>query len=337
MYKNYELSTMAKALVKELKSMGVEVSHAKALEVSARVVGARTLHVQQAADKPEKSLEQRAWEHVEKVLFRNAGAWKGKMPQLKETLAQHFGPRFQDLGKDEQDNTVWLAWEGPLKGVQFTYLANDLPAESLSSTVQGEFDKALQTLKGLAQEQSSIALAKAQEIAKVAAGVARQAASAEEAAQRIEETFRVSAESGSPQVLFDGPVLDWEVETDVPDLTERQRQAKFEAKVTRDGSQISVDIAPAHKDPEALNDENQLALVIEINRGLPCVHLSNAVYGDIVLSVFGTKDGLYLAPCDSVWAIRTGAPRGEVLQELDKWQRENDSHHFNAFIEAPVM
>lgn len=49
MYKNPELSTMAKILARELKEQGLEMKHTKALELVAKMHGARNLHVHQAA------------------------------------------------------------------------------------------------------------------------------------------------------------------------------------------------------------------------------------------------------------------------------------------------
>jgi len=48
MYKNPELSSMAKILAAELKDQGFELKHTKALELVAKMHGARTLHVHQA-------------------------------------------------------------------------------------------------------------------------------------------------------------------------------------------------------------------------------------------------------------------------------------------------
>lgn len=338
MYKNYELSTMAKGLVKELKALGTDVPYAKALEIAARMVGSRTLHVQQVEDKPAKSLEQRAWDHVGKVLFHNPGSWGGKLDVLKGELDKLMPPNFWDLDQDEQDAWVAHAWEGPLKGVQFTYLAADLPVGDLSKTMRTEFERTLETLKALAREQSQVARAKSLEVAQVAASLASLAGSGEEAALCIEKTFGVSRSNAATTTLFEGVIRDWEAEAgvDASELTPLQREAAFEAKVTRQGSQLAVDIAPAHESPDDLEDVDQLGLVIEINRGRPSVHITNAVYGDMVLSVFASKDGLYLAPGDSLWSIRTGAPSGQGLRDIHAWQEEAGTGRNNAFIEAPL-
>jgi hypothetical protein len=41
-----------------------------------------------------------------------------------------------------------------------------------------------------------------------------------------------------------------------------------------------------------------MELVIEINRGVPCVHISNGIGGDHTLHIFATKDGIAVVPDD---------------------------------------
>lgn len=336
MYKNYELSSMAKALVKELQKVGTPVDHAKALEIAARMVGSRTLHVQQAADKPSQTLKERAWAHVERELFHNVGAWSGRLPELKAELDKIVAPDFRDLSKSEQDAKALRAWEGPLKGVQLTHLTAGLPVGDLPKTMLGEFDKALGTLKGLAQEQARVARAKSLEVARAAASLARQAKTAEEAAAAVEQVFGVSSKKVTGEVLYQGIMKDWAADEGAEDLTPAQQEATFEVRVTRQGSQLAVDIAPPYAKPDELEKDSQLALLVEVNQGKPCVHLSNALGGDTVLSIFATKDGLYLAPGDSIWEIRAGTPRGAALREIDTWQHEAGTARYNAFIEAPL-
>lgn len=118
--------------------------------------------------------------------------------------------------------------------------------------------------------------------------------------------------------LFQGPMLDWTVhDNDGNDIPEH-RQARYEVKVQRSQSQFFVDITPEGLTPDDLSGQHQMSLFIEVNEGLPCVHITNDVLGDQVLTVFATNDGLYLRPDSSDLAIRTGVLNSELEPSLSE-------------------
>ena len=128
----------------------------------------------------------------------------------------------------------------------------------------------------------------------------------------VEQKRRKTSKSAvSPTgLLFEGRITDWsehEQALEEGGTSVAESQAWL-ARVERDGVQFYVDITPPHQTPDELEGKPQLSLFIEVNEGLPCVHLSNDRYGDQVLTVFATEDGLYLRPDSAELSIRTGVP-----------------------------
>lgn len=130
-----------------------------------------------------------------------------------------------------------------------------------------------------------------------------------------------------PSPLYEGPMLDWMMGEGLPDseITEKSRKARYRVVVERSGSQLYVNIAPAHTNPDELEGKNQMALFIEVNEGLPCVHLSNALYGDMALSVFASSEGLYLREGDLDARLHTGVLSESTHPQLAELLKENAS------------
>lgn len=117
-------------------------------------------------------------------------------------------------------------------------------------------------------------------------------------------------------LLYQGPMLDWQVQegTALSDLPAHAQQA-FNVCVKRSGHQFYVDIAPRHSSPEEIDDADQLSLFIEVNEGVPCVHLTNQLYGDQVLTVFSTAQGLFLrADSQDLRFSRRGPEQGSLKE-----------------------
>lgn len=178
MYKNPELSTMAKTLVDELAQEGVELKYTKALSIAAKMMGARNLHAYQAGE-------------------ANAG------PELNEAL------------------------------------------------------------------------------------------------------------------LFEGHIRDWNFEEAKEEgFSNPLQKRSFNAKVERHGSQLQVDISMPHKKPDEIDNTDQLSVFIEIHEGRPRVLLSNQLYGDQVLAVYGLAGGLLLEPMTYNEYIRSGIPEEPSMLSL---------------------
>lgn len=150
--------------------------------------------------------------------------------------------------------------------------------------------------------------------------------------ERLAATLRPDAPAAPGQVetLYCGEMLDWRVSegTKPGELPEGHR-GRFEVKVQRHGQQFLLEIARAHVRPEDIEGTDQLSLWVEINEGRPCVHLTNEVYGDMLLSVFATRDGLVLRP-DEGEPILARSPRDTALAEFVAEQYGASARHREA-------
>lgn len=134
----------------------------------------------------------------------------------------------------------------------------------------------------------------------------------------------LSASTGAPRErnskLYSGPMLDWRLHGMDPAGIPEEHRTPYEVDIQREGYQLYVDVSLAHEEPSELEGTDQLSLFIEVNDGRPCVHISNDRYGDQVLTVFATKDGLYLRPEGSDLTIRREALQAD--SELAKLREE---------------
>ena len=86
MYKNPQHSDQAKRLREELARFGAVLSHAQALEVTARIEGARTLHVAQAKNNAGVRIQDVARRQAQGLLFESMGRFEGNLEGLLEEL-----------------------------------------------------------------------------------------------------------------------------------------------------------------------------------------------------------------------------------------------------------
>lgn len=140
-------------------------------------------------------------------------------------------------------------------------------------------------------------------------------------------------------ILFEGSIKDWNFEeAKEAGFRNPLQKRSFNAKVERHGSQLFVDIAMAHKKPEDIDNTDQLSLFIEIHEGRPRVLLSNQLYGDQVLGVYGLAGGLLLEPMTSNEYIRSGIPQESsilALYEEEQARGGTQSIHNWMFMEKP--
>lgn len=102
------------------------------------------------------------------------------------------------------------------------------------------------------------------------------------------------AEAAS-KVVIEKTIVDWQIGQGLSpeELPEHQR-GKYTLKLEEEGSQFRLMIHPQGLDPMKLDGQNVMDMLIEINDGLPCVHLTNDPYDEMLLTVFATRDGLYV-------------------------------------------
>jgi Glyoxalase superfamily protein len=93
-------------------------------------------------------------------------------------------------------------------------------------------------------------------------------------------------------VMFSRLMQDWRLMEgeEVEVATDRRT---YQLKVEDGGYATHTSVAYPHRDPDSLEEGSpQLALGVEINEGLPCVHLYADVYtGEALVSIFAARNG----------------------------------------------
>lgn len=267
MYKNPQTSDQARRLREELAKFDIVLPHAKALEVVARLVGDRTLHVAQAKNNAGVRIAAVARRQAQAVMFASLGRFENNFEGLLAEL-QAISMLADADDAAELDRAFQALFRS--EGAPELRSGFDLRAEE----VLVEFDKLVGELSAVLVEQA-----------------------------------RAPAESPDEGMFYQGPMFDWQVFDSGMDAVPEALRQRYEMtlKQAKSGSQFYLDIAPQHKEIEELDGRPQLGVIIEVNQGVPCVHLTNSIYGDQVLSVFATEDGLYLRP-EAQQYIRTGMP-----------------------------
>lgn len=82
--------------------------------------------------------------------------------------------------------------------------------------------------------------------------------------------------------LFKSFLKDWDV-----DLKDRQ---SYPISINR--SSNAIDVSFGNGEDKTPN----LSLFIEVNKGVPAIHISDTFYGDMQLHLHATQDGLYISP-----------------------------------------
>lgn len=294
MYKSPELSARAKLLRAELAARGVTLAHAHALDIVAKLEGARNLHVAQAQSVAARPSEEAlALEHAERLMFTSLGRYQGRVRELMRDIGAAFSLEYSR----EVEAAVADIFETEGAPVVQPHIDALHTVESLPALFERFVTESLALVL------------------------------------RLRTTSAAERRPGAQQVLFQGPVRDWRLEEGVdPEELDAESLRSWQASVKRNGSQLYVDIAPPHATPEEVEGADQLALFVEVNDGVPCVHISNDCYGDQVLTVYATRDGLYLRPDDGHLHITTGVPQGDALQRLERLHRASGSTMANAFV-----
>lgn len=268
MYKNPELSAQAKNLRAALGALGHAVTHAQSLELMARAQGSKTLHVAQATKaKQGLDIALLAEQQAAALMFNHLGRYAGNVRGLLESISAGFA-----LEESEGSRAVEAAM-------------CDIFEQDDSPEVTDTFD--VFRLSELPAQFERL--------------VARLQAS-------LVKASGAPAPQGHEHALYRGPLLDWRVMEgeDLAELPESHR-TRYELDIKRSGHQVYVDIAVPHASPDELEGTDQMSLFIEVNNGRPCVHISNDRYGDQVLTVLATRDGLYLRPDSTDLHICMGA------------------------------
>lgn len=279
MYTNPELSAQAKRLRSALRAAGLALSHTQAMEALAKVNGSRTLHVDQAKKcRQGVDVGELAIRQAADLVFEKLGSYEGNILGLIEAIKAAFVPEDAKGSRSVEAEIHRIFGQPDSPQVSVTF------AEFKLQEVPEQFEITRQRLE-----------------------------------KTLLKQFEPPAPSvDQPQLLYKGPALDWRLSDgfSMEELPAHHRTA-FEARVERSGHQLFVDISVPHSSPEQVVGTDQLTLFIEINEGRPCVHITNDRYGDQVMSVYATKDGLLIRPASTDQWVRTGvAEEGTALRQL---------------------
>jgi len=110
-------------------------------------------------------------------------------------------------------------------------------------------------------------------------------------------------------------IVDWAIDANKTALLKfredipAHRKGVYRMEMFDHGNQFRAVIAPRHRTPEEFDAKklNCLDLSFEVNEGVPCVHITNDTYGDMVLSIFGTNEGLLVRRQSDTLRFETGA------------------------------
>lgn len=98
--------------------------------------------------------------------------------------------------------------------------------------------------------------------------------------------------------LFQGTVQDWSISDDPVESKDPLVTSTYALSIKKSDTAIFVNLHQAGanilEEEDSLHAE--LGLIIEINNGLPCMHIATAEFGDVELSVFSTKEGILMEP-----------------------------------------
>lgn len=112
----------------------------------------------------------------------------------------------------------------------------------------------------------------------------------DELVARLQEVKPVEQPSYMDRPIVDCTVMDWRVSEGEPleKLPPHHRDA-YNLRITKSRHQAFLDLTNLRGENEA-----QMAVYVEINEGLPCLHIASSLYDDPLLSIFSTKEGLYV-------------------------------------------
>ncbi|KWU19188.1 glyoxalase superfamily protein [Burkholderia cenocepacia] len=114
-------------------------------------------------------------------------------------------------------------------------------------------------------------------------------------------------------VIHSAVVRDWTVAEACAELS-AERDAKYDLKFERvSADQYSFQLVPGGG---AVEGKPALDGYIEINKGVPTLHLTNDPFGDPVVSVFATQDGLLVRGdnCRSTAYVDDGSALAELAK-----------------------
>jgi len=105
-------------------------------------------------------------------------------------------------------------------------------------------------------------------------------------------------------VVYRSTAVDWRLADDPTiglDEVPQEQRRKYDFIVEEYGSQFRVMVKPEGIDLESFPGQPLLDMLVEVNEGVPCVHLTNDPSDAQLLTVFGTSEGILARPDDGEW------------------------------------
>ena len=108
-------------------------------------------------------------------------------------------------------------------------------------------------------------------------------------------------------VVLSKTIQRWDV--DQGEKNALTNEPQYNVVIKESGSQIYIDVTPAGvnmDDIEKIENLPQMSIFLEINHGLPCIHLHGEIYGDLAQTIFAEPNGKL--------GVRPGDAAGNVEQ-----------------------
>lgn len=123
------------------------------------------------------------------------------------------------------------------------------------------------------------------------------------------------------RVVFRSTALDWQL-ADNPNISldevPEEFRRKYDVIVEQYGYQFRMLLKPVGVDIDNFDGQPVLDVLVEINQGVPCLHMTNDPADEMLLTVFSTEKGLLVRPGDGDWMSAGAIGVPAVLSELAK-------------------
>lgn len=132
-----------------------------------------------------------------------------------------------------------------------------------------------------------------------------------------------------PSSLLDATIQRWDVREGTTEAVPGEPEYQLSIEHRADSAQTRISVIPvgASDDPTQLP---QLELLVEVNQGLPCVHVYGDVHGDLGLSIFGkpgARLGVRAGDAETDFENKQYSPDfGEVIRDITRIQEERDQN-----------
>lgn len=102
---------------------------------------------------------------------------------------------------------------------------------------------------------------------------------------------------GKPNIVFKGEIEDWRIGAGEDVSDEDKKKYQLTVELEPGGNQLYVEVLPVGIDIATSEEEPQgLSMMIEINQGKPCFHVSGLVGCDNVLHGFAVGEEIIVTP-----------------------------------------